>query len=56
MRSCGGRLHTAEVVGSSAVAPTLFSLVRGLGLRIGHVVRLRRARYVRDQNRVLART
>ena len=35
---------------------TLFSLVRGLRLCLGHRVRLRRARYVRDRNRVLART
>jgi len=46
--------HAGPVLIVSLSAHRLFSLVRGLRVLIGHGVRRRRARSVRDRNRVLA--
>jgi hypothetical protein len=53
--ACPNRIHTAEVVGSSPAAPTLFSQVSELRFLVGHGVRLRRARHARDRNSALWR-
>ncbi len=45
-RNHPGRIHTAEVVGSSLAAPTVFVLVRGLRVADALVIIFRRARYV----------